>query len=143
MAREVNSTQPYQDKLVKLIPTEIVGGYMVIAGLLGYGADTMSTSDGQATSIVTDAALNATLIQVVFFALLFATPLSLWKVSSVTNKIQLSVTTLAFAIWVYTLGGPFVVWSIYYPKVGSVVLVLWSIFVPLLVQSTDSPPEGQ
>jgi hypothetical protein len=36
MPREVNDTQPYTDKLVKLIPTEIVGAYMVLAGMLGF-----------------------------------------------------------------------------------------------------------
>ncbi len=36
MPREVNNTQPYTDKLVKLIPTEIVGAYMVLAGMIGF-----------------------------------------------------------------------------------------------------------
>jgi hypothetical protein len=32
MPREVNDTQSYFDKAVKLVPTEIVGAYMVLAG---------------------------------------------------------------------------------------------------------------
>ncbi len=35
MAREVNKDQPFQDKVVKLIPTEIVGAYLVILGIIG------------------------------------------------------------------------------------------------------------
>ena len=34
MAREVNNEQPFQDKVVKLIPTEIVGAYLVIMGII-------------------------------------------------------------------------------------------------------------
>ncbi len=35
MPREVNTTQAYADKIVKLVPTEIVGAYMVLAGIIG------------------------------------------------------------------------------------------------------------
>ncbi len=128
MAREVNATQPFANKLVKLVPTEIVGAYMVLAGMLGYTYDATS-----AAQQVPDPELKAILIQVVFFSLLVLTPLYLWRIGKVTNLIQLAVTTISYVIWVYTLGGPFVVWGIYHSIIGSVVLVLWSITAPLLV----------
>ncbi|MCL5281257.1 MAG: hypothetical protein M1376_15260 [Planctomycetes bacterium] len=128
MAREVNATQPFANKLVKLVPTEIVGAYMVLAGMLGYTYDATS-----AAQQMPDPELKAILIQVVFFVLLVLTPLYLWRIGRVSNLIQLVVTTISYVIWVYTLGGPFVVWGIYHSIIGSVVLVLWSITAPLLV----------
>ncbi len=132
MPRAINATQPYRDKLLKLIPTEIVAAYMVLAGILGFGA-TAAAPSVQQPSRLTDAELQPILIQVVFFVLLVLTPVYLRKVSRVTGVAQLGVTTLSFAVWVYTLGGPFIVWDIYYPLIASVILVLWSLITPLFV----------
>lgn len=135
MAREVNATQPFTNKLVKLVPTEIVGAYMVLAGMLGYAYEVT-----RATQQMPDPELKAILIQVVFFILLALTPLYLWRISRVSNLAQLVVTTISYVVWVYTLGGPFVVWGIYHSVIGSVVLVLWSVTTPLLV--SPSPTKG-
>ncbi len=135
MAREVNATQPFANKLVKLVPTEIVGAYMVLAGMLGYTYDATS-----AAQQMPDPQLKAILIQVVFFSLLVLTPLYLWRIGRVSNLIQLVVTTISYVIWVYTLGGPFVVWGIYHSIIASVVLVLWTITTPLFVP--PSPAQG-
>ena len=141
MAREVSETQPFQDKLVKLIPTEIVGAYMVLAGMLGFAPPTTGTNVPAAAETATAAVtavttanpdLNATLIVVVAVILFVLTPLYLWRVSKVTNGIQIAVTTFSYVVWVYTLGGPFVVWKIHYPLIASVVLVLWSVIAPLI-----------
>ncbi len=131
MAREVNDTQPYSDKLVKLIPSEIIGAYMVLSNILGYNAGNIQAS--VLPKPVTENDLKPILLQVVFFVLLILTPVYLRKVSKVNNVTQLGVTTFSFIIWVYTLGGPFVVWGLYYSLIGSVVLVLWSVIIPLFV----------
>jgi len=123
MPREVNNTQSYFDKAVKLVPTEIVGAYMVLAGVIGVDATTAPTDK-----------LSKILLQIVFFVLLVLTPLYLWFISKVTNKVQLVVTTLAFVLWIYTLGGPFVVWGIYEAKIAAVLLTLWSLIIPLIVR---------
>jgi len=128
MPREVNSTQSYADKLVKLVPTEIVGAYMVLSGMIGVSPASSSKP--------TD--MSSALIIVVSIILLALTPLYLLRISRVKNVIQIVVTTLSFAIWVYTLGGPFVVAGIYYPIIASIVLVLWQMIVPMIVP----PQEG-
>jgi len=134
MSREINPTQPYQDKLVKLIPTEIIGAYLTLAGILGYAVQPQKTiapgSDPGST-------LNAKLIQIVFFVLLVLTPIYLKKISNVSNVTQLIVTTLSFVVWVYTLGGPFIVWDWYYPLVAPVILVLWSLILPLCISPKE------
>jgi len=131
MAREVNTTQPYYDKLVKLIPSEIIGAYLVLSNILGYAGGSIQAKAFPGT--VTEAEMRPVLIQIVFFTLLILTPVYLKKISKVNNAIQLAVTTISFVIWVYTLGGPFIVWGIYYSIIGSVVLVLWSVIVPVFV----------
>jgi hypothetical protein len=140
MAREVNTTQPYYDKLVKLIPSEIIGAYMVLSNILGYTAGNMQSP--VTTSPVTEDSLKPVLLQIVFFVLLILTPVYLKKISRVNNIAQLLATTISFVIWVYTLGGPFIVWGIYYSIVGSVVLVLWSVIIPLFVipESSNRQP---
>ncbi|HNY14247.1 MAG TPA: hypothetical protein PKI12_01825 [Bacteroidales bacterium] len=133
MPREVNTTQPYYDKLVKLIPSEIIGAYLVLSNILGYAGGNIQAKALAVSG--TEAEMRPVLIQVVFFILLALTPLYLRKISRVKNVTQLVVTTFSFIIWVYTLGGPFSVWGIYYSLIGSVVLVLWSLIIPLFVQA--------
>lgn len=96
MPREVNNVQPFADKLVKLIPTEILAAYLAIASMLGFNPSELSgTAQG----------LNTILIQIVFFVLLVLTPLYLWRVTGVTNKLQLIVTTASFIVWFTLLVG--------------------------------------
>jgi MFS superfamily sulfate permease-like transporter len=163
MPREINNTQAYSDKIVKLIPTEIVGAYMVLAGILGFSPAQTAAVQAEETKAVLETAvknnatiqeavkatakltqdqLNPILIQIVFFVLLALTPVFLRVVSGVSNKMQLCVATFSYVVWIYTLGGPFVVWEIYYPIIGSVVLVLWSISIPLVVSGTNPPNDN-
>lgn len=141
MSREINSTQPFQDKVVKLIPTEIVGAYMVLNGIIGLPAatPTVAATRFPAAPPVSDDTLRLYLIQAVFAILLVLTPLYLAKVAKVTNRRQLTVTTMSFVVWAYTLGGPFVVWGLYYPLVASVLLVIWSLVVPMFVPALAAP----
>jgi hypothetical protein len=108
---------------------------MVLSNILGYNAGNIQAS--VLPKPVTENDLKPILLQIVFFILLVLTPIYLRKVSKVNNVTQLGVTTISFIIWVYTLGGPFVVWGIYYSLIGSVVLVLWSVIIPLFVPATS------
>ena len=128
MPREVNTTQPYADKAVKLVPTEIVGTYMVLAGIIG-----ISTTPGTTPSDT----LSKVLIQIVFFLLLVLTPLYLWRISKVSNIVQLVVTTIAYVLWIYTLGGPFAVWGVYEPKIAALLLSAWSLIIPVVVPAKE------
>jgi hypothetical protein len=132
MAREVADQNPYQDKLLKLIPTEIVGAYMFLSGVVSGGPESAAQTTGNM--------LDDNLIYIVFFALLALTPLYLWRVSNVTNVVQIIVTTISYVVWVYTLGGPFSIWGIYSPAAGSVFLVIWTLAMPLLVPANPQAP---
>ena len=136
MAREVNNTQPYSDKLVKLIPSEIVGAYMVLSGILGYTAGKNVTISALPKTIP-DTELKPILLQIVFFILLILTPVYLKKISKVNNVKQLFITTISFIILVYSLVGPFIIWNIYYSLIGSIAIVLWSLIVPLFISPSS------
>ncbi|MEP6901878.1 MAG: hypothetical protein ABJA66_09015 [Actinomycetota bacterium] len=125
MAREVNNVQPFQDKVVKLVPTEIVGAYLVIMGIV---APTTSTDKWSQYSLIS-----------AFFFLLVLTPVYLWRVSGVSNVVQLAVSTVSYVVWIYTLSYPFEYWHWYNAKVGAVVLILWSLITPFFV--TSAPPQ--
>lgn len=125
MPREVNNTQPYLDKAVKLVPTEIVGAYMVLVGVVGGNIASTAAPTDQLTKI---------LVCVIFGVLLVATPLYQIFISKVTNKVQIVITTIAFVLWVYNLGGPFSVLGIYEPKIAAALLTLWSLVIPLVVR---------
>lgn len=130
MAREINQTQPYTNKLVKLIPTEIVGGYMMLANFLGFGPGAADIQQ-----------VDGVLIQVVFFFFLAATPAYLWVVSEVRNYVQLAICTVSFVVWVYSLGGPFEWWGwSKHPQIAAVVMVLWTFVPPLLIQAEPAKP---
>lgn len=125
MPREVNNTQPYLDKAVKLVPTEIVGAYMVLVGVVGGNIASTEAPTDQLTKI---------LVCVIFGVLLVATPLYQIFISKVTNKVQIVITTIAFVLWVYNLGGPFSVLGIYEAKIAAALLTLWSLVIPLVVR---------
>lgn len=130
MPREVTQTQTYSNILVKLIPTEIVGGYMMLANFLGFGPGT-DTPQG----------VSGVLIQVVFFFFLALTPLYLWIVSEVRKPLQLGICTISYLVWVYSLGGPFEVWGwSKHPQVAAVVMVLWTFVPPFFFPTTKPKP---
>ena len=125
MAREIREVQDYQDRLLKLIPSEIVGAYMVLQGIIPAAQAKWAT----------------TVVSGILFLL---TPLYLNRLQNVQRISQLLVTTVSFAVWVYSLGGPFQYWGWYQSWLGSVVLILWTLIVPLLVnpQPANLQPKG-
>jgi hypothetical protein len=120
MAREIRQDQNYRDRLLKLIPSEIVAAYLVLSGII----------PGEATL--------GTLI--VFIVLLVLVPFYLWRLSNVQRTSQLIITTISFAVWVYSIGGgPFADWGLYEPWIASVILVLWTLVIPLAVNPKSQP----
>jgi len=120
MAREIKKENIYRERLLKLIPSEIVAAYIFIQGVIPEE--------------------NAKLgLLLVIAILLILTPLYLRKFEHVTNLVQIAITTLSFLVWVYSLGGPFKPLGIYQPWIGSTILVLWTLIVPLI---KDFKPEA-
>ena len=43
---------------------------------------------------------------------------------------HVAISSVAFVIWVYSLGGPFAVFNLYVPYIGSLLVLAWTFFVP-------------
>jgi hypothetical protein len=128
MGREINKSQQFSDKLVKFIPTEMIGSFIALKSVL----DTTLFNNSD-ISIKNE--MNTILI-ICFFILLILTPFYLWIISGVRHKTQLFVATVSFAIWVYSMHG-FDAWYVYKPYLVSVIVILWSLIPPLFVSATD------
>lgn len=109
----------YFDKLIKYIPTEIVGGWIAIIGLI------KSASDIPTNTILW--------ILLVIFTIL--TALYILKQTSEPKKPlaikQTTLSTIAFIVWVFALGEPFDTLSFYNPIYGSILLILFNLTIPL------------
>lgn len=114
MAREIKQYNHYKDRLLKLIPTEIVAAYLVIEGIIPPG-------EPHAPLVSLIAAL----------VLLILIPFYLRKTMAVKRAGQILLTMISFVIWIYSLGGPFALYGVHIGYVGSVLLVLWTLVVPL------------
>jgi len=121
MPRAISGTSTYVDKLIKLIPTEWVGAYVAIKGIL----------DSQQG--VTHEVYYGTIL-----ILLTLLPLYLRRVLAIESRSQILVTTASFLIWVFSLGGDYVgAISWYEPYQGSVLLILWTLAVPVVIGERD------
>jgi hypothetical protein len=89
---DVDGIDDYKDKLLKLIPAEIIGAYLTLKSII----DSAAIADG------------VHLIQwIVFTLLLILTPVIYIVIYKIRLFRQVAITTLAFVIWVFTIGGPF------------------------------------
>src|SRR5213593_2766179 len=102
------------DRLLKYIPAEVVGAYVALQGV-----------------VATIAAENDRnrLLWLVFVVLLPMTWFYLARVQHVKKTVQLMVSSLAFAVWVFSLGGPFASLQWYHPVYGAILLPLYTIAV--------------
>ncbi|MBS1756579.1 MAG: hypothetical protein JSU03_04825 [Bacteroidetes bacterium] len=114
-----NAPSDYKDRLVKLIPSEIVTAYITLQGLIsGHLAN------------------QRLYLSIAFTCLLILTPIYLKNVSAVTKFGQIVFTTLAFVIWVMASGG----FKILFPNtaifddnfLGSMILVIYTLAIPFV-----------
>jgi hypothetical protein len=113
----------YTDRLLKLIPAESVALYLTLQGIVS------SSVEGRALDSWLWAAFGIGII---------GTPLYLWRVQQVSKRAQLAVSTAAFGVWVFALGGAFASLPWYEPFLGSVLLVVFTFFVPLISPDVSS-----
>ena len=115
MPREIRDTQNYYEKLLRLIPSEIVAAYLVIIGIIPPNVPVW---------------LNV----VVTSILLLIIPFYLYRALDVKNKLQIITTTIAFIVWVYSFnGGIFNSFGLYKPWIASIILVLFTLIMPILI----------
>jgi hypothetical protein len=107
----------YKDKLIKLIPTEIITAYVTILGMIS------GTTQGNKDA----------LLWLVIAVLTVATPLYLIYVSKVQLISQIIFTTVAFILWVLATGSPLeTIFGYQSTFVGSIFLIMYTVFIPFL-----------
>ena len=110
----------YFSKLLKYIPTEIVGGWIAITGLIK-----------SAAGIPTNTILWILLI--VFTVMTAAYILQQTSEPKKPRAVkQTTISTIAFIVWVFALGEPFSSLSFYRPVYGSILLILYNLTIPLI-----------
>lgn len=107
----------YKDRLVKLIPSEIVTAYVTIQGLLS-GAPTQAG--------------NKNLLLWIVIALLFIlTPVYLYYAGNVKKWSQIIFTAIAFILWVIVIGSPVKeILGFEAGFIGSIFLILYTLMIP-------------
>jgi hypothetical protein len=112
------------DRILKYVPTEIVGAWVAITGMI----DSSESAPGSAHWIM--------------FAILTAlTPFWVAKQAAEPGKplalTQTLIGTAAFVVWVFALGGPFRTLAFYTPLWGSLTLIVFTLTAGLI-----TPREG-
>ena len=115
----------YFDKVVKYIPADIVGAWTAVTGLIT-GATKVSST---------------TVLWIVFVVGVVLTAAWTWKQTTEPKRktavTQIVISTIAFVVWVFALGGPFATWGFYNPVYGSLLLIGYTLVVGVI-----NPTEG-
>ncbi len=120
ISRTELTPDPYRDKLLKYIPAEIVALYLSL--------DLIWRSTAGADSWLRWLILTFGFV---------VTPVYLWRIQQVQKKIQLLISTAAFVVWTFALGGPFVTLSWYKAIYGALLLPMFTFLVPLINPGTE------
>jgi hypothetical protein len=106
----------YKNRLLKYIPAEVVALYLALLGILD----------------ASDRGGNAVLQWVIFVFCLVGTYLYLRRVGGVSKQTQLVLSTVAFAVWAFSLGGPFGLYGWYEPLYGALLLPMFTFAIPIV-----------
>jgi hypothetical protein len=123
MPREIRQDQNYLDKLLKLIPSEIVAAYLFIQNIMANQPIVFGNKD---YSIIA--------LWIVLIILLIITPVYLVNVQQVFKMNQIVLSSLSLIIWAYSLGGPFEMEGWHNPQIAAILLVLWTLIVPIFIK---------
>ena len=108
----------YLDRLLKMIPSEVIGLYLVGTGFI--------PKEELAAALV----WMVVCLIAVFVVRIYGT--SDKAINKGPQWLSIVLAALAFLIWTYSLGGPFVTIGIHRPYLGSLLILAWSFFVPIL-----------
>ncbi|QKQ77501.1 hypothetical protein [Nostoc sp. TCL240-02] len=117
---EEGKLDSYFEKLIKYVPTEIVGGWIATTGLI-------------------KGAINIPINTILWILLVIFTGLTALYILKQTSEPkkplalkQTGISTIAFIVWVFALGEPFDSLSFYNPVYGSILLILYNLTIPLI-----------
>ena len=108
----------YLDRLMKMIPAEVISLYLIGRGFIPLEKP------------IVLAAWALVCVAGVFLIRAFGTADP--EANKSPDWVHVTISAVAFVIWVYTLGGPFEAAKVYEPYVGSLLVLAWTFFVPVV-----------
>jgi hypothetical protein len=112
----------YLERLVKMIPAEVVGLYLIGSGII---------PEGQRVGLLVWS-IVCLIAVVVVRAYGTADP----EKSQTPQWSTVLISSGAFVIWLYSLGGPFEPFGWHVPYIGSLLVLAWTFIVPILYKGT-------
>ena len=107
----------YLDRLMKMIPAEVIALYLVGSGII---------PKEQYVGLV-----MWSVICLAGVILLRAYGTADAPANKPTDWTHTIISAVAFVIWVYSLGGPFALFKVYIPWIGSLLVLVYTFFVPI------------
>ena len=115
MARTITADHTYLDRLVQLIPAEIIAAHLAVQDL-----------------VVNQILVRERALEVSAGFLFVLIPFYLWFAHEVRSKLQIALTMGSFVIWVMAVSLPFYQRPGLDPVWGSVALILWTTAIPAI-----------
>jgi hypothetical protein len=103
----------YFDRLLKYIPAEVVACYIFVMGLI--------------QKLPAGSPEIKVIHWIVFVLFCVITFFYLWKPLNVRKIQQLTISIVAFIVWVFALGGPFALYAWYNPIYGEILLPIYTL----------------
>ena len=114
----------YLDALLKMIPAEAVSLYLAGLGVI------------PGTESIALIGWSIFCLLVVVIVRVIGT--SDRKAGVNPDWVHVVISMIAFVIWMYSLGGPFVTLGIHVPYIGSLLVLAWTFLVPALYSGPKS-----
>jgi hypothetical protein len=114
----------YLDRLLKMIPAEVISLYLVGGGLI--------PKEKPVVLVVWAVICLAGLLII----RAYGTADKLRNLP--TDWVHVAISTVAFFIWLYSLGGPFEAYGLHVDYLGWLLVLAWTFFVPLFYKGPKS-----
>jgi hypothetical protein len=114
----------YFERLIKMIPADVVGLYIVGSGLI--------PADQRIALVIWTAV-----------CLLAVVVVRVWGTADPDPEKRLppqwpvvAISSVSFVIWIYSMGGVFAAYGLAVPFLGSLLVLCWTFFVPIFYQGS-------
>ena len=118
VSKPLEEEDSYSERLMKYIPTEIIALYLTF--------DTIIRSSSE------DILTTKVIYWMIFFFCILAIILVLIRKDKVKSSLEISISVVAFAVWIFALGGPFLEFCWYKTLYGALLLPAYTFLVPLI-----------
>lgn len=117
----------YLDRVAKYIPAEILAAYVTLLNIAPTTHDKAAIRHG----ILTAALIACFVLTPAYFYLRAKPPLP--------KRLQIVVSTIAFPVWSYALGGIWVDWKWHEPAIASALLIVFTLVAGLFEPKPGDP----